>query len=140
MKYLQIQKDLIGKLHKRKNNNKYEFVIFNGDEGRFIGDGYKLYKIPDEELLLNLEGMTGMKLSNINMTDSQRVHETGTLEVLGKDTCKILRNENFEIAVNQTFFKYFNEDMQYKASGERSPLLCYENEKLVAIIMPIRRG
>ena len=139
MKYLQIQKDLIGKLHKRKNN-KYEFVILNGDEGRFIGDGYKLYKIPDEELLLNLEGITEMKLSNINMTDSQLVHETGTLEVLGKDTCKILRNENFEIAVNQTFFKYFNGDMLYKASGEHRPLLCYENEKLVAIIMPIRRG
>ena len=140
MKYLQIQKDYISKLLKRKNNSKYEFVIFNGDEGRFIGDGYKLYKIPDEELLLNLEGITEMKLSNINMTNSQLVHETGTLEVLGKDTCKILRNENFEIAVNQTFFKYFNEDMLYKASGERSPLLCYENEKLVAILMPVRRG
>ena len=139
MKYLQIQKDYISKLHKRKNN-KYEFVIFNGDEGRFIGDGYKLYKIPDEELLLNLEGITEMKLSNINMTDSQLVHETGTLEVLGKDTCKILRNENFEIAVNQTFFKYFNEDMLYKASGENRPLLCYENEKLVAILMPVRRA
>ena len=140
MKYLQIQKDLIGKLHKRKNNNKYEFVIFNGDEGRFIGDGYKLYKIPDEELLLNLEGITEMKLSSINMENLEFVNETGTLEVLGKDTCKILRNENFEIAVNQTFFKYFNEDMLYKASGKNSPLLCYENEKLVAILMPVRRG
>ena len=141
MKYLQIQKDYISKLLKRKQGNKYEFVVMKSEDGIFIGDGYALYNIPEGELLLNLEGIEERSLDKlIGNYNDQAVHETDNLHKLDKGFARILKNEKFEIVADNKYFKYFNQEMQYVTSGELSPLKCYENEKLVAIIMPIRRG
>lgn len=151
MKYLQLQKDILGSLHKEKQKKLKNEVLMKAkaDGDWWITNGYWIYRLPESERVIELEHVKEYK----NL-EEMIMKSTGLSDVVDMKVTKGLDSVNAKVFegddmltqlslkitlhVNERFFKYFNEDMTYKAYSDNSPLYCYEHMKLMALLLPIR--
>lgn len=55
----------------------------------------------------------------------------------GKQKLRLLKSEKFDTYVDNNYFKHLEPGTTFRAIDRRSPVFCFEEETLVAMIMPI---
>lgn len=140
MKIQKINKNLLDTYY--KNKILYYQKI---DNICYVTDSYIAYKLPSSEFMLNPEKL---KTCNINylFDDNDYVDgvETKTYEEIKANNKKLLgviiKNEekNLEVIVNKKYLELF-EDYTLKIKSDVSPVLVYEKDIIVGLILPIKR-
>ena len=57
----------------------------------------------------------------------------------GKQKLHLLKSEKFDTYVNSQYFKHLDPGTAFRAIDRRSPVFCFEEETLVALILPVVR-
>lgn len=140
MKIQKINKNLLDTYY--KNKILYYQKI---DDICYVTDSYIAYKLPANEIMLNLEKLKN-RAFNYLFDDYDYVYgvETKTYEEIKSNNKKLLgviiKNEekNLEVIVNKKYLELF-EDYTLKIKSEVSPVLVYEKGIIVGLILPIKR-
>lgn len=142
MKYLQLQRAFLTKLNKElKGKGRLLKCEYEGKKG--FSDGYQVWLIPNNELLLNLEALKSFELKKL-VGDSQwdeALELTNELMTIEKN--KIVqvfksKQTDFKVYVNKNYLKYLDLDVvTFKGQGELKPVKIYIKDELVGLVMPI---
>lgn len=102
-----------------------------------LSDSYRIYKIKNDDCILDLTKFKEINLHNL--LDRQDY-------VIGNITDNIIDNkiklrkisfEDFDVYVNDNYLKLFDNPV-VKAKSDDSPVLVYENDIIVGLILPIK--
>lgn len=140
MKIQKINKNLLDTYYKNK-------ILYYQklDDVCYVTDSYIAYKLPANEFMLDTEKL---KTCTINYLfddyDYVDAVETKTYEEIKANNkkllCVIIKNEekNLEVIVNKKYLELFD-DYTFKIKSEVSPVLVYEKDIIVGLIMPMRK-
>lgn len=119
---------------------KQRFIY--GDLGDRVGvsyDGFHAYFIhktdfPFDQTKLGLP-VDWKALLPKNSTDA-----TLTNELMSKDkvTLQKVTDGKIEVWINTAFLKNFDKSATFKITGEKSPILVFEDDNMVGLILPVR--
>lgn len=147
MDYMKIQLDCLKAVYNYKYNFSRDTRWLCGaykDDYIFISDGHVGYFIPRSNVFLNLENMFGDPKSwfhtehlvdfgagEVSFTDGLIMHD--------KDRLCIFKKGDENIYVNEKLLKRFNiKNSIFKGKGGVSPILVFEFDTLVGIVLPTR--
>lgn len=141
MKVFNLQRDILRAMIKSAEKRTVNEIYFDEDDKNFyVGDLYRLYKIPKDMNFLDyrscerkpLKGFLDDKGELINLVDVGLIsrEENGDL--------RLLKSGNFDVWVNNSFFKYLGDFTQFKTKGKLEPVLCYQGGEIVAALCPVR--
>ncbi|WP_243343862.1 hypothetical protein [Anaerococcus sp. AGMB09787] len=143
MKVFNLQRDILRAMIKSAEKRTVNEIYFDEDDKNFyVGDLYRLYKIPKDMNFLDyrscerkpLKGFLDDKGELINLVDVGLIsrEENGDL--------RLLKSGNFDVWVNNSFFKYLGSPTQYKTLGNGCPVLCYQAKEVVACLCPVEQN
>lgn len=143
MKYLQLQRAFLTALNKElKGKGRLLKFEYEGKKG--FTDGYQMWLIPDNELLLNLEPLKSIDIEKI-IGKSYRDDElelTNELITIGKNKIAQVfksKERDFKVYVNKDYLKYLDLDIvTFKGQGELKPVKIYIKDEFIGLVMPIR--
>lgn len=140
MKIQKINKNLLDTYYKNK-------ILYYQklDNVCYVTDGYIAYKLPANEFMLDTEKLKTYTI-NYLFKDNDYVDgvETKTYEEIKANNKKLLgviiKNEekNLEVIVNKKYLELFD-DYTLKIKSNVSPVLVYEKDIMVGLIMPMRK-
>lgn len=142
MKYLQLQRAFLTKLNKElKGKGRLLKCEYEGKKG--FSDGYQVWLIPNNELLLNLEALKSFELKKL-VGDSQwdeALELTNELITIEKNKIAQVfksKERDFKVYVNKDYLKHLDLDIvTFKGQGELKPVKIYIKDELVGLVMPI---
>ena len=118
--------------------------------GRYDGkiailpDGYRLFLIDEKDCFFDIEKINrGQPEFNVSSAiNLDRDYKIGVLAeiitIKGVSKAKLVNGDDF-VYVNHKFLKVFDKSAVYKFTNEIQPVLVYEFDKLVGLIMPIKK-
>ena len=140
MKIQKINKNLLDTYYKNK-------ILYYQklDNVCYVTDSYIAYKLPVNEFMLDTEKLKNRTFNNL-FDDYDYVDgiETKTYEEIKANNKKILgviiKNEekNLEVVINKKYLELFD-DYTLKIKSDVSPVLVYEKDIIVGLILPIKR-
>lgn len=132
MKLKEINKDFLNLHYKGKRLAYYKY-----DEYVYITDSYRLYKLAIDDLKLSDNLFTSVDLLRFTNEDGYvDAIITNDLVVYNGTTCRVIKNDNISVKVDDKYLKYFDSP-EVKIKSEKDPIFIYENNEYVGLIMPI---
>lgn len=138
MKVQKLNKELLN-LYYKKNKKVYAQLVH---DNVYVGDSYRIWRLKYDDFMLDMN-----KLKKIDLVHF--FNEDGYVE--GFKTNKLVENENgttsvyitseehdFDVLINKKFLDVF-ENYTLKIKSETSPVLVYENDEAVGLLLPIRQ-
>lgn len=141
MKITKILTDIL----KSVGNLKSKMSYYGVDKGYvyYAPDGFRMYKIPQDNFLIDLEkafpGKTPISDPKKLLNDSDAVAAVKTNEVRCYEKYNVIKikNENTHAWINVNYLKEFEANCTFKIVNEKSPVFIYEFEELTGIILPV---
>lgn len=150
MNQFNLQRDFLRDLININLKDKGGRVLYDYDEEKeiyYLSDGYRFYIIDKDEMFLDLSKAKHFNMKNMyEEKDLKDLKHTGIVEELDKTKVRLFEGDDFNVWVNDSFLKYLDKKLTvYKGINPMEPVFCYEiqpedDEKLVAVLLPIRRG
>ena len=133
MKIKEINKKFMDLYFKGKN-----IVYQKEDNYIYITDSYIMYKLKEEDFILNINLFKQLDLLNfLNETDYKDSIISDELFIKDKNKLRLIYNNDYKIKINNDYLKYFD-NPTLKIKNETSPVLVYENDLLAGLICPIK--
>lgn len=110
----------------------------------FTPDGYRVYKIPQKDFLIDLGKAFPDRtpLSNpkkmLDDSNTEPAVKTNEIRVIGKGNVVKIKSENTHAWVNVDYLKEFEPECTFRVIKPNAPVFVYEYEELVAIVLPVR--
>lgn len=143
MKYLQLQRAFLTKLNKElKGKGRLLKCEYEGKKG--FTDGYQVWLIPNNELLLNLEPLKSVDIEKLVGTSYSDDELELTNELMRIGDNKIVqvfksKQKDFKVYVNKDYLKYLDLDIvTFKGQGELKPVKIYMKDELIGLVLPMR--
>lgn len=131
MKIKEINKKFMNLYFKEKN-----IVYQKEDNYIYITDSYTLYKLKEEDFILNINLFKQVNLLKfLNETGYKDSIISDELFIKDKIKLRLIYNNEYKIKINNDYLKCFD-NPTLKIKNETSPVLVYENELLVGLICP----
>lgn len=108
----------------------------------YLTDSYRLFILNIEDLALKLQLFRTCNLKKL-LDDTgyeDGIITNGLVETetsKEKFTIRIIKNDNITVNVNDKYLKLFD-NPKVKIKDDHSPVLIYENDELVGLILPIK--
>lgn len=136
MKVSKINKEFLNLYYKKK----LIACDIDYDIGKvYITDGYRLYIINIEDMALNFQLFKPVSLKQL-VDDTDYVDGIITNTIYNdKDNYRLISGKDnlLDIKVNDKFLDLFD-DPEVKIKDNKSPVLIYENNEIVGLIMPVK--
>lgn len=143
MKVTKILTDIL----KITGNSKKSVICSYGADREYVywtPDGHRMYKIPQEDFLIDLGKAFPDKipLNNPNKmfddSNTESAVKSNLIRVIGKENLVKIVSEKSHAWVNVDYLKEFEPDCHFRIIKPNAPVFVYEDEKLVAIVLPVR--
>lgn len=113
-----------------------------GDLGDRVGvshDGFHAYFIPKTDFPFD-QTKLGLPVDWKALLPKYCTGATLTNELMSKDkvTLQKVTDGKIEVWINTAFLKNFDKSATFKITGEKSPILVFEDDTLVGLILPVR--
>ena len=145
MKLKAIYTELIKSYLDQKIDNRIWTYGEDSDNVYLIQHGCALWIIPkycypfDNERVFAMSRIQDPKMFIKTAYDWFELELTpGTIQE-GKQKLRLLKSEKFDTYVDNNYFKHLDPGTTFRAIDRRSPVFCFEEETLVAMIMPFAR-
>lgn len=138
MKVQKLNKELLNLYYKKNTKLCVQLV----DDKVYVTDSYRMWILKYDDFMLDIN-----KLKTVNLV--QLINEDGY--VLGYKTNQLLdmkdwtvgvyiksEEQDFEVLINQKYLDMF-ENYTLKIKSEYAPVLVYEKDELVGLIVPMRK-
>lgn len=93
----------------------------------------------DNERIFNREPFRDPKRLIKTAYDGFELELTPVTIQEGKQKLRLLKSEKFDTYVDNNYFKHLDPGTAFRAIDRRSPVFCFEEETLVAMVMPVVR-
>lgn len=143
MKVFNLQRDILRAiLMNAETNIDLNIYVDEDDENFYLGDNHRVYKISKELNFLDyrscerkpLKGFLDDKGELIDLVD------VGVIQKMDSYNIRLLKGEDLNVWVNDSFFKYLGSPTQYKTLGNDCPVLCYQAKEVVACLCPVKQN
>lgn len=133
MKVRKINEEFL-KIYYRKEKIYYEKY----EDHILLSDLYRIYKIKNDDCILDLTKFKEIKLHNF--LDIQDYVIGNITDNIIDDKIKLRKiiTEHFDLYVNDNYLKLFDNPV-VKVKSDDSPVLVYENDIIVGLILPIKK-
>lgn len=143
MKVIKILTDILKIVGNEKKTLSCAYGI-DEDYVYYVPDGYRAYKIPKKDFLIDLEKALPNKTP---LNDPRKLFDdskaepavkTNEIRAIDKGNVVKIKGENAHAWINVNYLKEFEVDCTFKVISSIAPVFVYEWEKLVGIILPVR--
>ena len=116
--------------------------ITTGDYGDCVGvtyDGYHAYFLPKTSFPFD-RTIIGSEFNWKAAIPKNHTDATLTNELMSKDkaTLQKVTDGNIEVWINTAFLKNFDKSATFKMTGAKSPVLVFEDDIMVGLILPVK--
>lgn len=132
MKVRKINEEFLKIYYKKEKiyYEKYEDYVL-------LSDSYRIYKIKNDDCILDLTKFKEIKLSKF-LDDYDYVLGNITDNIIDiKIKLRKIATEDFDLYVNDNYLKLFDNPI-VKVKSDDSPVLVYENDEIVGLILPVK--
>lgn len=127
----------------RLYHSKSETVIVQRvDDKVYVTDKYVAFILNDSDFIFDTNKFKTADIKSIVENDLRLPLEDVHIDKIvleDKKQYAILKNENIEAMINNKYLSYFNDNCVLKVIDEKHPVIVYENDEVVGIILPIVR-
>lgn len=129
-----------------KDINKYYFnLLLKGDkvfytiidDKIYLSDSYIISIINKDDFLLNIEKLINVDLriffNKLNEFDYRNIKTWYAHE----DIISLLDDNNYKVNINKKYFKLYH-DMSFKIFENIKPVIVYNNDEIIGLILPIK--
>lgn len=109
---------------------KYEDYIL-------LSDSYRIYKIKNDECILDLIKFKEINLHNFLDRQDYILGNITDNIIDGKIKLRKITTEDFDVYINDNYLKLFDNPI-VKVRADNEPILVYENDEIVGLILPIK--
>lgn len=129
------------------SNEKKKIKSNYGEDKDFIywiPDGYRMYKIPQKDFLIDLRKALPDKTP---LNDPQKFFndsacelgiKTNEIKAIDKEQVVKIKGEKSHAWVNIKYLKEFESDCTFKIIDRKSPVFVYEYDKIVGLVLPVK--
>lgn len=143
MKYLQLQRAFLTQLNKElQGKGRLLKCEYEGKKG--FTDGYQIWLIPNDELVLNLEPLKSFDVEKFikGSYSDDELELTNELITIGKNKIAQVfksKERDFKVYVDKDYLKYLDLDIvTFKCKDVLKPVKVYIKDELIGIVMPMR--
>lgn len=134
----------LGKIDDKIIKSKNDKIYMQKDENKiYVTDGIVVFIIKEKDFIFDINKFKHPDIKSIIYNDIELSLEDATVDKVYLDTDKkqyaILKGEEHEVTINNKCLSYFNTDCTFKIQEELKPVIVYENDEVVGVIMPIKR-
>lgn len=132
MKVRKINEEFL-KIYYRKEKiyyEKYEDYIL-------LSDSYRIYKIKNDDCILDLTKFKEISLHKFLDRQDYIVGNITDNIIDGKIKLRKITTEDFDVYINDNYLKLFDNPI-VKVRADNEPILVYENDEIVGLILPIK--
>ena len=131
-----------------KMKEKDKFSANYGIQDGFIyymPDGHRIFKSPENVFLIDLKKALPAKvpINNpnkfFNIDNSELAFKTTEIKVIENGKIQVIKiaNDKSYAWVNVKYLEYFEGDISFKISNSKTPVLVYEYDELVGLVLPV---
>lgn len=132
MKVRKINEEFL-KIYYRKKKIYYEKY----EDHILLSDSYRIYKIKNDDCILDLTKFKEVKLHNILDRQDYIVGNITDNIIDGKIKLRKITTEDFDVYINDNYLKLFDNPI-VKVRADNEPILVYENDEIVGLILPVK--
>lgn len=103
-----------------------------------LSDSYRIYKIKNDDCILDLTKFKEINLHNLLDRQDYVIGNITDNIIDGKIKLRKIITEHFDLYVNDNYLKLFDNPV-VKVKSDDSPVLVYENDIIVGLILPIKK-
>lgn len=142
MKYAMLQKKILDDQMKG-----FDWYIDEQGDEYILSNAFALWIVPKEHFHLNKEKFIPKDVfwktldnarERANVTRDEFTKMSKILSEGKKKNMLKLEGESHSVLADERFFKYFEKDARYFSSEGYNPILAYENNTVVGLVLPIR--
>ena len=133
MKVRKINEEFL-KIYYRKKKIYYEkYGVYI-----LLSDSYRIYKIKNDDCILDLTKFKKINLLDfLDRQDQDYIVGNITDNIIdGKIKLRKITTEDFDVYINDNYLKLFDNPI-VKVRADNEPILVYENDEIVGLILPI---
>ena len=139
MKVTKLNKELLN-IYYRKDSKLYAQLVH---DYVYVTDSYRVWKLKYDDFMLDMNKLKTTDLAHFFNEDgyvpgykTNQLVETndGIIGVYIKS-----EESDFEVLINKTYLNKFNDNCTFKVKGEHEPVLVYEYDELVGLVLPMRK-
>lgn len=132
MKVRKINEEFL-KIYYRKKKIYYEKY----EDHILLSDSYRIYKIKNDDCILDLTKFKEVNLHNFLDRQDYIVGNITDNIIDGKIKLRKITTEDFDVYINDNYLKLFDNPI-VKVRADNEPILVYENDEIVGLILPIK--
>jgi len=132
MKVRKINEEFL-KIYYRKEEIYYEKY----EDHILLSDSYKIYKIKNDDCILDLIKFKELNLHKFLDRQDYIVGNITDNIIDGKIKLRKITTKDFDVYINDNDLKLFDNPI-VKVRADDEPILVYENDEIVGLILPIK--
>lgn len=137
MKIQKLNKELLN-LYYKKDKKIYAQLVH---DKVYVTDSYRIWILKCDDFMLDMNKLKTVDLVHFFNEDGYipGIKTNKLVEMENGSVCVYLTSEenDFEVAINQKYLDVF-ENYTLRIKGETQPVLVYEGNEIVGLILPIR--
>lgn len=137
MKVQKLNKELLN-IYYNKDKRIYAQLV---EDKVYITDSYRAWIVNKEDFILDINKMKNVDISKFFNEDGYiTAHKENRFVEMTDGTMGVYLTSDetdFEVLINKKYLDVF-ENYTLKIKGEREPVLVYEHEELVGLVLPMR--
>lgn len=127
----------------RLHHSESETVIVQRvDDTVYVTDKYVAFVLNDSDFIFDINKFKSADIKSIVENDLHLPLEDARIDKIileDKKQYAILKNETIEVMINNKYLSYFDENCTLKVIDEKHPVIVFEHDEVVGIILPIVR-
>lgn len=117
--------------------DKKVFWDYNGlDGGYLLSDSYIISIVP--EMYFNKDKVNKVNLEHFLELPYEEYKESSKIVLIGSDKTIGLKHGDIEVLISNKYYNLYK-GCTFKILGDIKPVLVYDNDKLIAFILPVKK-
>lgn len=129
------------RLHHSKNE---KVIVQQVDDKVYVTDKYCVCILNEPDFIFDKTKLSTADIKSIVENDLSLDLKDASIKLIVVDNGKpyvILKNEDdsTNVMIQEKYLNFFNKDCTFKIASELHPVIIYEHEELVGMILPVKR-